>query len=133
MPKKRRSQPAELDAFWDVLNILLILKNKDRVSCPRCDRDDRYFLPLRLIFRCRHCGYQFTPKTLGGLRATKLPYLKLIKMLDLYIHGHNAHEIHKRAQINYRSAALFVRRLKSGKAIMSDRGRTQKFARERQP
>ena len=46
--------------------------------------------------------------------------------------GMSAKQVQRHLGVNYRTAVLFLKRMKSGEPIMSDRGRKQKLDRERQ-
>ncbi len=76
--------PTEIEAFWQIANIAAIYNGK-QFGCPRCESDDHYFLKNRLRFRCKACACQFTPKSIGIFKGSKLSYSTILQMLDYVI------------------------------------------------
>jgi transposase-like protein len=114
------SPSSKMNAFWQIADIAAIY-NEKKFNCPRCSSDDYSFLKNRLLFKCKACACQFTPKSFGIFKGSKLSYSTLLKMLEHYFNGKNAHEIHLLMGLNYRTAALFVKRCDAKKHIYSDR------------
>src|SRR5271166_1313468 len=116
MRLKQILSQSEIDAFWTVCDVVNIW-NECHFACPNCGSSYYSFHGTRLLLRCRDCRHSFSPKS-TAFKSCKLPYTKLVTMLDLYFEGKNPHQIHILAKINYRSASLFVTRCKN--AIMSE-------------
>jgi transposase-like protein len=115
----------ELQAFWEFCEIIWPGLDPEIVCpviiCPHCGSTNPYFIATRLEFKCHACLGRFSPTSFNEFKGTKVPYTKLVRMVRLLWDGKNAHQIHAKAGVNYRTASLFSKRFMKAACIRSDR------------